>query len=358
MMISLVVPVLNEAGAIDSFLGRVTPILKAASSQGSTGDGRDSGRGYEIVFVDDGSTDATVAEILRCRECDAAIKLVILSRNFGKDIALSAGLEAATGAAVIPIDVDLQDPPEAIVELMQKWREGFDIVYAVRSDRTSDSFTKRKTADWFYRVFNRIAETPIPEHAGDFRVLDRRVVDALATLPERNRFMKGLYSWVGYKCAAVPVVRAPRLEGESKWKYWRLWNFALSGIFSFSTAPLRMWSYIGASFAGIGLLYAAYLVLRVLVQGIIVPGYASLMVAVLFMGGLNLMTLGILGEYIGRIYTETKQRPLYLVRDRIGFGEAITAPQRPDRNGREADRRPASDEPATAAPRRAITGVE
>jgi polyisoprenyl-phosphate glycosyltransferase len=309
--LSLVVPVLNEARTIGSFIARVTPILRQACDD----------QGYEIIFVDDGSRDATVAEVLRCRERDAAVKVVILSRNFGKDIALSAGLEASRGAAVIPIDVDLQDPPEAILDLVQKWREGFDIVYAVRSDRTSDSFTKRKTADWFYRVFNRVADTPIPEHAGDFRVLDRRVVDALNAMPERNRFMKGLYSWVGFKSAGVSVVRAAREEGESKWKYWRLWNFALSGIFAFSTAPLRVWSYVGAVFSVIGLLYAAYLVLRVLVQGADVPGYASIMVAVLFMGGLNLMTLGILGEYIGRIYTEAKQRPLYVVRERIGFEE-------------------------------------
>lgn len=319
--LSLVVPVLNEAGAIHGFVDRVTPILRTACA-GDLGCA-----GYEIIFVDDGSSDATVAEIIRCRERDPAVKLVILSRNFGKDIALSAGIEAAGGAAVIPIDVDLQDPPEAILELVRKWQEGFDIVYAVRTDRTSDSFTKRKTADWFYRVFNRVAETPIPEHAGDFRVLDRRVVDALIALPERNRFMKGLYSWVGFRSAAVSVVRAARQEGESKWQYWRLWNFALSGIVSFSSAPLRVWSYIGASFAAIGLLYAAYLVLRVFVQGVVVPGYASLMVAVLFMGGLNLMTLGILGEYIGRIYTETKQRPLYLVRERIGFDEVKSVQQ-------------------------------
>lgn len=317
-------PVLNEAGAIGDFVDRVTPILRTVC------DG-DTGR-YEVVFVDDGSTDATVAEILRCRQRDPAVKALVLSRNFGKDIALSAGLEAACGAAVVPIDVDLQDPPEAIIELVAKWRDGFDIVYAVRSDRTSDSYTKRKTADWFYRVFNRIAETPIPEHAGDFRVLDRRVVDALMSLPERNRFMKGLYSWVGFKSAAVSVVRAPRLEGESKWKYWQLWNFALSGIFSFSTAPLRVWSYIGASIAVVGLLYATYLVLRVFVQGVVVPGYASLMVAVLFMGGLNLMTLGILGEYVGRIYTEAKQRPLYLVRERIGF-DVVDASQHANQAG-------------------------
>jgi polyisoprenyl-phosphate glycosyltransferase len=318
-MLSLVVPVLNEAGAVNNFVERVTPVLRKACGE----------QDYEIIFIDDGSKDATVAAILRCRERDAAVKLIILSRNFGKDIALSAGLEAASGAAVIPIDVDLQDPPEAILDLVQKWRDGFDIVYAVRADRTSDSFAKRKTADWFYRVFNRIADTPIPEHAGDFRVLDRRVVDALNALPERNRFMKGLYSWVGFKSAGVSVVRAARQEGESKWKYWRLWNFALSGIFGFSTAPLRIWSYVGASFAGLGLLYAAYLVLRVFVQGTDVPGYASLMVAVLFMGGLNLMTLGILGEYIGRIYTETKQRPLYLVRERIGL-EELQPGRRPD----------------------------
>jgi glycosyltransferase involved in cell wall biosynthesis len=274
---------------------------------------------YEIIFVDDGSIDDTVDRLIELRDKEPAIKIVRLTRNFGKDIAVTAGLEHAAGAAVIPMDVDLQDPPEIIPEMYAKWIEGYELVNATRVDRSTDSLMKRITARWFYSIFNRLADTTIPRDTGDFRLLDRRVVDALSLLPERNRFLKGLFAWVGFRQTTITFVRPARSAGRSKWPAWRLWNFALDGITAFSTLPLRIWSYIGAILAGVGFLYAVFLILRTIVVGVDVPGYASLMVAVLFMGGINLMTLGIIGEYIGRIYTEAKQRPLYLVRERIGF---------------------------------------
>lgn len=287
--------------------------------------------GYEIVFVDDSSSDDTVARLVALRADNAAVKIVRLSRNFGKDTALSAGLEHSSGAAVVPLDVDLRDPPEAIPELYAKWLEGNDIVYATRVDRNSDSAAKRVTAGLFYRIYNKIADTKIPDNAGDFRLLDRKVGNALCQLPERNRFMKGLYAWVGFRQASIEIVRAPRVAGTSKWRYWRLWNFALDGITAFSTMPLRVWSYAGALIAGAAFAYALFLIVRTMLLGADVPGYASLMVAVLFMGGVNLMSLGILGEYLGRAYTEVKRRPLYLVLDRIGFSSDQAFQQTDDR---------------------------
>src|SRR5215470_1645584 len=323
--LSLIVPVLNETESVGPFLARVVPIVEELiRPQGPA-------VGYEILFVDDGSTDDTVARLVALLVDYPTIRIVRLSRNFGKDTALSAGLEHSSGAAVVPLDVDLQDPPEAIPELYAKWLEGNDIVYATRVDRGSDSAAKRVTAGLFYRIYNKIADTKIPDNAGDFRLLDRKVVDALCQLPERNRFMKGLYAWVGFRQTSIEIVRAPRAAGTSKWRYWRLWNFALDGITAFSTMPLRIWSYIGAGIASLAFAYALYLILRTILLGADVPGYASLMVAVLFMGGVNLMSLGILGEYLGRAYTEVKRRPLYLVLERIGFPQDDTTQLTDDR---------------------------
>jgi len=313
--LSLVVPILNESETVGPFLDRVVPIVAEIM------DRQGGNLGYEIIFVDDGSTDDSVQQLIRRRDDNDAIKIVSLSRNFGKDVALTAGLEHARGAAVVPLDVDLQDPPEAIPTLYAKWLEGFDVVYGTRVDRNSDSAAKRTTAGLFYRVFNRIADTKIPSNAGDFRLLDRRVVEALNQLSERNRFMKGLYAWVGFRQTSVDIVRNARVAGSSKWRYWRLWNFALDGITAFSTMPLRVWSYVGGVIAALSFAYALFLILRTLVFGADVPGYASIMVAVLFMGGINLTTLGIIGEYLGRTYTEVKRRPLYIVRDAIGFAD-------------------------------------
>ncbi len=305
--ISVVVPMYNEADCVDAFFERLYAVLDAV------------GESYEIICVDDGSSDDTVARLMAHHERDPAIKILGLSRNFGKDIALTAGLDHAAGAATVIIDADLQDPPELIPEFIAKWREGFDVVYATRSSRESDSRTKRLTASWFYRVYNRLADVPIPHDTGDFRLLDRRVVEALRRLPERSRFMKGLYAWAGFRQTGVPYVREARGGGTTKWGYWSLWNFAWDGITSFSTVPLRVWTYLGLFVSLIALGYAGFLVVRTLVMGIDVPGYASLMVSVLLIGGLNLFTLGIIGEYLGRTYMEVKARPIYLVRDTIGF---------------------------------------
>jgi len=309
-IISIVVPVKDEEQAIAPFVERVTNVLTGVPELAT-------GR-FEILFIDDGSSDGTLEAIRGVHSADARVRAVSFSRNFGKEAALTAGLEHSRGAAVVPMDVDLQDPPEILPQMIAKWREGFEIVYGVRSDRASDSLPKRLTADLYYRAHNWLSNDKIPEHAGDFRLLDRKVVDAIKAMPERNRFMKGLFAWAGFKQASVTYSRAPRTTGESKFRYWHLWTFALDGITSSSTVPLRIWSYLGGLVALFALAFAMFIAIRTLVFGIDVPGYASLIVSVLFLGGLQLLSLGILGEYVGRILTETKQRPLYVIRDQIG----------------------------------------
>lgn len=320
ILLSLVTPVFNETGAIAPYLRRVVPIVEAAVQA------VDPAATFEIVFVDDGSTDATADELRVARAADARVKIVLLSRNFGKDTALTAGLEYTQGAAVIPLDVDLQDPPEVIPAMIERWQAGFDVVTGRRIDRSSDTLVKRATARAFYRVFNRMADQPIAQDAGDFRLLSRRVVDILKTFPERARFMKGLFEWVGFNQCAVDYTREARETGASKWRYWRLWNFAIDGITSATTAPLRVWTYIGAAAALAAFVYAGFLVAYTLTGHGDVPGYASLMVVVLFFGGLNLLSLGVIGEYLGRTYTEVKGRPLYIVREAMGFGQALAGP--------------------------------
>jgi len=314
-LLSIVVPMYNEEANIGPFLARVEAAAEAVVAPLE--------ERYEIICVDDGSSDATVARLLHARERNPAVKIVSLSRNFGKDVALSAGLDHASGSAVIPIDADLQDPPELIPELFAKWLEGNDVVYATRTSRNSDTFAKRLTAAWFYQVHNRLADVDIPNNTGDFRLMDRRVIEALRRLPERNRFMKGLFSWVGFRQTGVAYEREQRANGVSKWKYWRLWNFALDGITTSTTLPLRIWTYAGLGISVLAFAYAGFLIARTLINGVDVPGYASLMVVVLMFGGINMLTLGIMGEYIGRIYTEAKARPLYLVRDLFGFDEPL-----------------------------------
>ena len=319
-LISVVVPVHNETGSIEPFLKRTRPILDQVM------DALHGDVTYEILFVDDGSTDATLDELLAERRADPRIRIVTLSRNFGKDTALAAGLEHACGQAVIPIDVDLQDPPEVIPQMVEKWVAGFDIVTARRADRSSDTWLKRTTAKAFYKVFNMLSERPITPDAGDYRLLSRTVVDVLRQFPERARFMKGLFAWVGFRQTHVDYVRAEREQGVTKWRYWKLWNFAIDGITTSSTVPLRIWTYVGAGAAAVAFLYGGTLAVRTLLYGRDVPGYASIMVAVLFLGGLQLLSLGIIGEYLGRTYTEVKGRPLYIVRETFGV-EEITDPR-------------------------------
>ena len=313
--LSVIVPVKDEEEAIWPFVDRVAAILDGLLPS------VDGQAGWEILFIDDGSEDLTLAAILQAHQADPRVRAISLSRNFGKEAALTAGLDFAAGQAVIPIDVDLQDPPEVIGEMLAKWRDGYEVVYGVRTNRESDSLPKRLTADLYYRAHNYLSSDKIPEHAGDFRLLDRSVVEIIRQMPERNRFMKGLFAWSGFRQAAVQYERAPREVGTTKFRYWKLWTLALDGLTSASTMPLRIWSYIGVVIAFFTLLYAAWVIAKTILFGSDVAGYPSLMVAILFFGGLQLISLGVLGEYVGRILIETKRRPLYVVRTRIGFGE-------------------------------------
>ena len=314
-ILTLIAPVKDEEEAIEPFLSRVTPILDGLFADGA----------WKILFVDDGSEDNTLAAIVKAHQGDSRIRALSLSRNFGKEAALTAGLDFAAGQAVIPIDVDLQDPPEMIGAMLAKWRDGYEVVYGVRTNRGSDSFPKRLTADLYYRAHNYLSSDKIPEHAGDFRLLDRSVVEIIKAMPERNRFMKGLFAWSGFRQAAVDYERAPRAVGRTKFRYWRLWTLALDGLTSASTMPLRIWSYIGVVIAFFTLLYAIAVVVKTILWGSDVAGYPSLIVAILFFGSVQLISLGVLGEYVGRILIETKRRPLYVVRRKIGFAEEETA---------------------------------
>ena len=312
MILSVIAPVKDEQVAIAPFVARVSAVLDALPPA----DGEP--QAWEILFVDDGSQDATLAAIHAAHRADPRIRALSLSRNFGKEAALSAGLDHARGAAVVPMDVDLQDPPEVIGEMLGRWREGFDVVYGVRRNRLTDSLPKRMTADLYYRAHNWLSSDKIPEHAGDFRLLDRKVVEVIKLMPERNRFMKGLFAWSGFRQTAVEYDRSPRAVGETKFNYWKLWTLAIDGITSASTVPLRVWSYLGAGIAVLSFCYAVFLVLRTVFFGVDVAGYPSIMVATLFLGGVQLLSLGVLGEYVGRILVEVKHRPIYIVRERIG----------------------------------------
>lgn len=310
--ISVVVPFYNEAESVPIFFKKVVPVLQ------------ETGCSFEIVCVNDGSSDGTAEKLLaekkshsRAANSEKAIKIVNFSRNFGKDAAITAGIDFAQGRCVIPMDSDLQDPPELIIKMVQKWREGVEVVLGRRSDRSKDNFWKRLTAKLFYDVYNSIAYYPIPKNVGDFRLMDRKVVDVIKSFPERTRFMKGLFSFAGFKTAYVDYKRPKRKKGSTKWSYWNLWNYALDGITSFSTLPLRICSYLGLIVVFLAFARGFWITCRVLFEGIDVPGYASLMVAILFLGGVQLIFLGVIGEYIGRIYIETKRRPIYIVRDVI-----------------------------------------
>jgi len=308
--LSVVVPMYNEGESLGVFFARIRAILKEITED------------FEILCVNDGSTDDTLEHLRDFAQADPRIKVLSLTRNFGKEAALTAGLDYASGDAVIPMDADLQDPPELIPRMVEKWHEGFDMVIAVRQERGSDGLMKRTSASGFYWLASRLSDTPIPANAGDFRLLDRRVVLALRKLPERTRFMKGLFGWLGFKQAKVYYARPERAAGHTKWRFWGLWNLALDGLFSFSTLPLRMWTYLGALLALVSLSYGAYIVIRTVLFGVDIPGYASLATMILFFSGINMVGLGIIGEYLGRVFLETKGRPLYLIRESIGLDPA------------------------------------
>lgn len=304
-LLSLVVPFYNEGEAVKAFFARVLPILDSIPAMR-----------FEIVCVNDGSIDDTLSALIGVARHDERVRVIDLTRNFGKEAALTAGLDEATGDAVIPIDADLQDPPELIPVLVAQWREGAEVVLAQRASRASDSWLKRVTAAAYYRVHNCLSDLRLPENVGDFRLMDRSVVNALKQLPERHRFMKGLFAWVGFNTVVVPYEREPRSAGVSKFSGWRLWNLALEGITSFSTLPLRSWTYLGTAIALLAFVYGTFIVLRTLILGVDVPGYASVLSLLLFFGGVQLIGLGVVGEYIGRIYDEAKGRPIYLVKRR------------------------------------------
>ncbi|HDS6844277.1 TPA: glycosyltransferase family 2 protein [Morganella morganii subsp. morganii] len=302
MKISLVVPVFNEEEAIPIFYKTVRENEELKKHE------------VEIIFINDGSKDSTESIINALAIADILVKPLSFTRNFGKEPALFAGLDHATGDAVIPIDVDLQDPIDVIPILIEKWQEGADVVLAKRTDRSTDGWLKRKTAEWFYKLHNKISTPKIEENVGDFRLMSRETVENIKLLPERNLFMKGVLSWVGGNVDIVEYTRAERSAGESKFNGWKLWNLALEGITSFSTFPLRMWTYIGLFVAALSFVYGGWMIVDKLIWGNPVPGYPSLLVSILFLGGIQLIGIGVLGEYIGRIYTESKKRPKYIIK--------------------------------------------
>ncbi len=331
--ISVVVPMWNESAVLDRFFVRVVPVIESVT------------RDYEILCIDDGSTDDTYARLAAWRVRNPHIRLIGLSRNFGKENALSAGLDFAAGRAVIPMDADLQDPPEIVPEMVARWREGFDVVLARRATREGESWVKRATAHAFYRLIGRLSAIEIPENVGDFRLMDRRVVDALAALPERSRFMKGVFAWLGFRQVVIEYAREPRAAGTAKQNWPRLFALAIDGIVSFSAVPLKVWSYLGFAMAAFAGAYGAYIILRTLLMGADVPGYASLLVVVLFMNGLVLIGLGVLGEYMARIFVEVKRRPVYVIAAHAGvpalsgrrFATRRLVPQRPELEQEEGE---------------------
>lgn len=300
-MISIVCPMYNEKEVLGCFFAEISKVMALQSET------------YELICVDDGSSDSTLEILLEEKQKNTNIRIISFSRNFGKEAALTAGLIYAKGDAVIPVDADLQDPPELISLLIDKWKEGFRVVLAQRTDRTSDSFFKRLSAFAFYKFHNQLTFCPIPDNVGDFRLIDRKVVDSINDMPERQRFMKGIFSWVGFETTIISYTRPVRKQGVTKFNGWQLWNLALEGITSFSTIPLKIWSYLGALISLCSFIFATFIIVKTLIYGVEVPGYASLLAIVLFLGGTQLIGIGILGEYIGRIYMETKSRPLYIV---------------------------------------------
>lgn len=322
--LSIIVPMYNEEDALDGFFKRVQRVLQTVT------------RSYEIICVNDGSRDLTLARLRHAAERDERIKVVNLSRNFGKEVALSAGLDHAAGDAVIPIDADLQDPPEVIPLMVAKWRAGAKLVLAKRRDRSTDGWLKRLTASGAYWLFSKLTHPQIPQNVGDFRLMDRAVVNAIKRLPERSRFMKGLFAWIGYEAETVEYDREARFAGETKWNYWKLWNFALDGITSFSSLPLRVWSYLGFGVSLFAMGYLGFTIAKTMIFGLDVPGYASLLSVILFFNGVLLVGIGVIGEYLARIFTEVKARPLYIVSETIGMEPGVSASVTPELQRRDA----------------------
>lgn len=307
MKIALIVPAYNEEEALPVFWQAVEPVLQ-----------KENGFLFEYIFVNDGSTDGTLPYLKDLSARNKYVKVISLSRNFGKEAALTAGLnEAVQADAAIVMDADLQDPPELIPAFLEKFKEGYDVVYGTRQNRQTDSGLKRISANAFYKFYNFISTRPMPENAGDCRLISQRVVQALLQLPERERFMKGLFNWVGFKSVSIPFVRQARQAGKTKWNYWRLWNFALEGITASTTIPLRLWTYFGFSVSLFAFLYALWVAAKKIIFGNPVSGYSSLMVAILFFSGVQLISLGVIGEYLGRTFMEVKQRPLYIIDEKI-----------------------------------------
>ena len=317
---SVVVPVYDEAENLELLLGRLIPVLDRCVAS------------FEVLFVDDGSQDATFEVLKQINRTDARIRALSLSRNFGKEIAIAAGLDHSRGRAVVIMDADLQHPPEFIEEFVQLWRSGYKNIYGLRWDRTQDSAMRRVLTQRFYRIFHIFGETPLPEGAGDFRLLDRQAVEALRSMGERARFSKGLYAWIGFKSIGVPIRIDPRARGGSKFSYRKLTRFALDGFMSFSTVPLRIWTYVGTLISLLALAMTIYFVVDTFTQRTTVPGFASLIVSIMFFAGVQLMSLGIIGEYVGRIFAEVKGRPLYLVAERIGEEEPAQGRERRTRS--------------------------
>jgi glycosyltransferase involved in cell wall biosynthesis len=300
--LSIVVPAFNEAAGIAEFHRRLATVVDAIDVAG------------EIIYVNAGSEDDTLQLLQSIREQDSRVAIIDLSRNFGKEIAMTAGLDHARGEAVVVIDADLQDPPELIPELIKKRREGFDVVYARRTLRRGEPWFKRQSAHFFYRIMEKIGPVGIPRDTGDFRLISRRAVDALGQIHESHRFMKGLFSWIGFTQTFVEYERDPRIAGKTKWNYWKLWNLALEGITSFTVSPLKISTYLGLLVAVGAFAYGAFTILKTLIFGADLPGYPSLMVVILFMGGVQLIAIGVIGEYLGRVFNETKNRPLYFIK--------------------------------------------
>ena len=316
--LSVIVPVFNEADNLEALVARLVPVLERVVAS------------HEIVFVDDGSSDNSMEKLRALHALDHRCRTVSFSRNFGKEIAIAAGLDHARGQAVVIIDADLQHPPEVIETFVARWREGFKNVYGTRIDRNADSPLRRMLTRRFYSLFETFGETGLPNGAGDFRLLDRQAVEALKSMGERARFSKGLYAWIGFKSIGVPFDVAERHAGTTKFSYGKLTRFALDGLMSFSTLPLKIWTYIGLVVSAFSLAMALYYILQTIFHGIDVPGYASLIVSITFFAGVQMLSLGILGEYIGRIFAEVKRRPLYLVAERLE-DEASVAPTDPTR---------------------------